>query len=1226
MQRALKVVIVAMAITSCAWSQASTGTVGGTARDQSGAVIANTQVALTNTATDVNSTTRTNESGLYLFPGVNPGGYRLVIEVPGMQKYEVAFTVLVAQSVVIDPVLGVAQSATTVQVADVTPVVDVDNPTLHNEMDHARIEQLPVNQRMLMNLTQIVPGEEGSKGSRSFGLPAQAQEWIVDGAVVTDRRYSMSLFSQSPGLGAVDEFTLDTGAVSARYSRPSNVIVSTKSGTNQLHGTAYETLLNNDIALARSRTDFYTKTPQLVRNEFGFNVGGPVAIPKLYDGRNRTFWFFNWEGLKSRSATSTGYNVPTAAMRNGDFSGLTDAQGRLQVLYDPWTTGPAPTYQRIPFPNNQIPMNRQSPLAKYLFGITPLPSNNANPLVAVNYFGLTKPGDSNTWSLSTRLDHQFSERDHVYVRLGYMNDPHVQSNTTGSTGPMFLNQVAGWKFVLNQEESAATSWVHIISPSLFNELTAAVRYRRGGGSTGTSTSLSTNWFTQLGMPNPLGVNDWPQFTSTGLGNYNLTAPGTDRGNETYYTLDDNVTKIHGRHELLFGGHARKDFIDTLPNTAGRSSFTFDTLATALYDPASSPSNPVAVPQTGQNIANLFLGVSTYQESLVRSWYYMRSGEGALYIQDNFKVTPRLTLNLGIRWEAWLPLSEKNDTITGFDQANHAIVLGTSMNTLYGLGLTEPSVVSTYQGLGLKFESAQTAGLPNNLIYGQYKNFGPRLGFAYRAIGGAKPLVVRGGYSLSYFNMDYSWVSNLSGDAPFSATFSNNPNNAALSPDGVPNYLLRSVPTYVDGVNSTTALGLNQPQGITRGSASVTYFDPNLPTARLHSWNLTLEKELMPSTAARVRYVGSHAADLPELYSYNQATPSYIWYATTGQPLPTGDYANVAIRPYDQQVLGTVQQYRNTGYTNNESMAFELERRYNKGYAFQLSYVVTNALGTGSGVSTVPGVNQFMPGAVPTDYDQLNRFLNYGRDTSIPKHRVRWNFLIDLPVGRGKLLGRNMGKALDMVAGGWQLAGIGSLWSNYFSLPTSNWNFTGVPVQIYGYKYPIQNCTSGSCIPGYLYWNGYIPADLINSHDAHGNPNGYEGVPANYQPAVTPLIPWGATALPANAPAGTNVSQYWDTSTVWVPLKNGTVQRLTYNNGLNPWRNQYMPGVRQWSQDASLFKVIPIHESVRMRFAADFFNVFNHPDNPNTIGGDGFLNTQASGISPRVLQLSLRLDW
>jgi hypothetical protein len=1218
-----------------AWPQASTATVDGTVRDQSGAVIPNAPVVVRNTATNVSSNTTTNEAGFYVFPGVIPGPYRLSVEVPGMQKYDGAFTVQAAQSVVIDPIVAVAQATSTVQVVDVTPVVKVDNATLSNNVDHARVEQLPMNGRAVNILMQTLPGAEGTSlenGHRSFGLPGQAQEWILDGAVVTDRRYNMSLFSQSPGVGGVEEFTVDNGSVSAKHSRPSNVIVSTKSGTNQLHGTAYEANRDYGYGVARARTDYFTKPPQLIRNEFGANVGGPVVIPKVYNGKNRTFWFFNWEDGRLRSQTTTGYNVPTVAMRNGDFSGLTDSQGRLQVLYDPWSTGPAPTYQRVPYVGNQIPAARESPVAKYLFGITPLPSNNVNPLIDFNYWGtaltsaLSVNGKKDDRTFAFRLDHRFSERDQVYVRGNYLYELAERANDSGCPcGLMALNNVAGWKNVMNGVNSAAASWVHIFSPSFFNELLLGASYRIGGGSTGTGPTLDTNYYDKLGMPDPFGRTDWPQFKSTGLGNYVLSSSGYDRANTTIYTLDDNLTKVHGRHEFLFGGHFRIDPMNILPNDAGLSSFTYDTLATALYDPKSTPSNPLALPQTGQNIANMYLGISTYQASLIRNWMYLRSKEGALYFQDNLKATPRLTLNLGLRWEYWGALNEKNNTMVGFDPSTKSAVFSTDLNTLYAQGLTLPSIIARYQSLGWAYESAQKAGLPSSLTHARNRNFGPRLGFAYRALDGPKSFVVRAGYSLSYFNMDQSWIGNIAGSTPLSATFTNNPNDPTQSPDGLPNYLLRSVPQYVNGVNSTGAIDLSQPAGITRGSATASYFDPNLPDSRVHSWNFTLEKEVMSATALRVQYLGSHISNLNQWYSYNNTIPDYIWYATTGQPFPAGEYANVARRPFDQQVWGTIQMYTNSGFGNNQTFDVEMERRYSKGYAYQLSYVMTNALNTGQ-ASTVLDPSQFMPGAVPANYDQSNRFQNYKRDTAIPKHHLRGNFLLDLPVGRNKLLARNAGKALDKVVGGWQLAGIYTLYSNYFSLPTGNWNFTGVPIQMYGYQYPIQNCTGGSCVPGYLWWNGYIPANLINSHDAAGNPNGYEGIPANYKPAVTPLIPWGQTAMPANAPAGTNVSQYWDTNTVWVPLKNNTVQRVSYNNGLNPWRNQYLPSIIQWNLDASLFKNVPIHESVNLRFAVDFFNVFNHPNNPNTVGGDGMLSTRASGLPARVLQLGLRVNW
>ena len=193
-------------------------------------------------------------------------------------------------------------------------------------------------------------------------------------------------------------------------------------------------------------------------------------------------------------------------------------------------------------------------------------------------------------------------------------------------------------------------------------------------------------------------------------------------------------------------------------------------------------------------------------------------------------------------------------------------------------------------------------------------------------------------------------------------------------------------------------------------------------------------------------------------------------------------------------------------------------------------------------------------------------------------------------------------------------------------PTDVYPTTGNSIEIYGYKYPIEDCTSGICYPGYLWWNGYIPSNRINSKDANGKPNGIMGVPSNYKPAGQPLIPWGSTTMPANAPAGTNVSQFWDTNTIWLPLNNGTVQRTTYDTGLHPWRSQYFPGPLQWFQDASLIKSTRISEGVTLRFNADFFNVFNHPNNPTAVSGNGVLSTQNSGGGARLTQLALRLIW
>ena len=382
-------------------------------------------------------------------------------------------------------------------------------------------------------------------------------------------------------------------------------------------------------------------------------------------------------------------------------------------------------------------------------------------------------------------------------------------------------------------------------------------------------------------------------------------------------------------------------------------------------------------------------------------------------------------------------------LVGFDPANHAVVLGTDLNTMYAFGTPSPSIVSAYQALGLNFESYQNAGLPQNLLNSRKTNFGPRAGFAYRALDGKKAFVVRGGYSLSYFAVNLNNVINdYNASTPLTGTFNYNPyTDATQSPNGLGNYGLMSIPQYQNGVNDSKAISVQQPRGITRGSAVEYFMDPNSPTSRVHTWNFTLEKEAMANVLARVRYVGNHSSDLGQTWNLNNATATYVYYATTLQPLPTGAYSSVALRPLDQQVLGTINEYRNTGWANVQSIDLETERRYSKGYAWEVSYVLSNAL---AATGSVPTTNQYMPGTVPADPNQLNAFLNYQRDTGIPKHMLKWNWLVDLPIGKGKPLLGNAGKVLDKVIGGWQLAGLGTLRSTYFTVNSSNWNFTGAP--------------------------------------------------------------------------------------------------------------------------------------------------------------------------------------
>jgi hypothetical protein len=1206
-----------------AWPQASTATVSGTTRDQSGAVIPDASVTLTNKNTNSSSTSKTNEAGFYIFPGTLPGPYTLVIEAAGMQKFEGSLVVQVQQNAVVDVTLRVGQTATEVVVQDVTPLVQVDGPTLGHTLERTRIEQLPINGRALTTLLQTVPGQEGT---RAFGLRNFSFEMVLDGAALADRYSWNTVVARQPGLDSVQEFRVENNASSAKFARPTSIIVTTKSGTNQFHGTAFETNRNSGVGVARARQDSFTKAPFLNRNEFGVSAGGPVYIPKLYDGRNKTFWFTSWEWYRQISSSTLQFALPTQAMREGNLSGLTNAAGNAITIYDPWSTDTT-TWSRQPFPNNILPASRQSPLSKYLLPVTQLPTlPNVNPMAAPNYVGTYSPFNFQD-TVANRVDHRFSDKDTFYARYsrgGFKNRSQfygvpsldwdkVPGNTQGTISP-------NW--------SLALSHIRTFSPTFFNELLV----------TGTRTKMdvltgdpSKCYDCELGLPNPFNVNQWPGLYNLGFnGNYLFETQNGTGFYAFYGILDDNATMIKGKHELQFGFHFRSDQMNLLPQQQqGAGSFSWASTGTALYDPTTSRTNPQAVPFTGEQFANFYLGLGRYNNQLNRGMFYARSKEYAGYLQDNWRVTPRLILNLGLRYDLFPPYYEKNNAVSGFDPSDQSVVLGAPLEKLINLGYTFPSIVNRLSDMGMKFKTYDQAGLPEHMINTSKDGFGPRLGFAYRAGDGAKSFVVRGGYRISYFHFVMGgWAARMRQNAPMTARFYADQEQAAYSPDGISNYLLRTVPQYISGQNTAGLVQPSDAKSLARGCCGVSYFNKEMPDPRVQDWNLTLEKQIMSNTVVRAGYFGNHSSRLEQLYQFNAPTPEHIWLTTTGTALPTGEFANVARNFFNQTSYGTLERWQNTGWGNSNGVQLEIERRYSKGFAYQLFYVLTNAMmAGGNGYQTnsvIPEVNQFLPGQVPSDLDERNKLLNYQRDITIPKHRVRWNWLADLPFGTGKPVLGGANKLLNAFVGGWQVAGLGSLQSTYLTLPNTMFP-TGDKIETYGYKYPIEDCTSGTCYPGYLWYNGYIPAYRINSVDARtGKPNGYMGIPADYKPGVQPLLPYPADYLTRTGTTDP-LFNFYGTNTVFVPLKNGTTQRTTLS-GLLPLRQQYLPSVRQWNLDASLFKTIPINERFNARLNVDFFNVLNSPGNPNSVGSTGMLATRNSGQSPRTLQLTLRLTW
>ena len=883
------------------FAQTGAGRIQGNVKDASGAVVPGAKVIATHVPTARESVTVTNEIGYYLFPVIQNGPYSVVIEAAGMETYKGEFLLQTGQTAVVDATLKVGATATEVTVvADAAPLVTTTSPTLAVITDRARLDQLPISGRMFQTLVnQTTPGVESS--GRVWGI-RWGLEYVQDGAVMLNRDTG-EVAGRVPGMDTIEEFRAETSNSSAKMNRPGAVIVNTRAGTNQFHGSLFWVLRDNNLGfgVARRREDKWSRPSHMVRNEFGASGGGPLYIPKLYDGRNKTFVFHAYEAYRSMSKTNLNVSVPTMAMRQGDFSGLIDSVGRPFTLYDPWTT--TATWSRTPYPGNRIPLARQSALAKYLYSVTPEPTlPEINPLIGSNWWGQV-PNNRTDWTMTTRVDHRLSDRDQVFFRYTHgVRDNYAQSGTS----PITLDNSANARWRPIRNETGVASWTHSFSPTFFSETLFTV-----GTEDMSILNIGDdkNWADVLGLPNPFSEPGFPNLTGTGVG-MTYTNPDNRRNNISHiYNIDENLTKIHGRHEFQFGGRYRFENLDVLPDQQQpQGAHEFASHATGLYDPASGTTYG-AVPRTGHASADMFLGViNSYGARFVRKWYDMTMREFGLYLQDNFKVNSRLTLNLGVRWELNTPPIEGNNMLTGFDPATKSVINGADWETMYRTGATLPSIVKIFEGMGVPFITPDKAGLPARMMYLNKWDFNPRIGFAYKVSGGSRPLVVRGGYGIYGYPMPLrAFNARMRGNPPTTARFTNQLSNSAQTPDRLPNYGLRSVPSIIAGVNSRNILDINNAEGISRGSFTVSYFDPNQPTSRAHEWNFTVEREILENTVVKVGYVGTHGARLDMFRSYNQSPNDYIWFTTQGVARPTGTYASTATRGFENTMYGDIEE-------------------------------------------------------------------------------------------------------------------------------------------------------------------------------------------------------------------------------------------------------------------------------------------------------------------------------
>jgi len=1201
LQAVCSLVAVLLLLATSAFAQTGLGTVTGTTRDSNNAVIRSANVNLTHTATGITRKAVTNEDGVYYFGSVPIGAHVLVIEAPGFKKWESKLSVQVGEQATLDAVLVVGSPQETVTVTDVAPLVQTESAEVADIKDYQRIRQLPLNGRNVSALFDLTPGIEGGGNARVNGLKVGSLEITIDGVSLVDR-FGGGIARVQPGLDTIQEFRAETVGSDARYSRPATVILATRSGTNEFHGSVFETHRNNSAGLlARRRenpVDF--KPPQLVRNEFGISAGGPLWLPKPvfgpfgFDGRNKTFWFAAYEGLRSRESRVTDYRqTPTAAMWGGDLSNLVDANGIKSIIYDPLTTGP--NGARQPFAGNIIPANRISPFAKVLQSLTAPPTNSLNPYLADNFvkFYPRKVDDN---KLTVRGDHHFSEGDTLSVRW-------TRSTRKASTeGGVFGNPIdteAGLGTARQDVtvNNLSVTQTHTFSPTLVNEL--LIGAHRSFNSSGTLADFE-DWPNRLGLPNPFAVTGWPTIYDDWFG------WDSDNRNDQALTggvLEDNVTWNKGTHTIHFGGKYRREWNNVRELQQSQGSHDFAADWTALY----SPADDAAVPYTGSGFAAMLLGLPTFLSNQYnRGYFYFRQTEKGLYFTDRWRATPRLTLTLGLRWDNWTPYREKLNRLVTTDLdafTGKFEVLTPGNHRIQDLPGIPPSVLASWSARGMTYTTADAANYPENLFRPDNNNFGPRLGVAFNL---NNKMVVRGSYGEYFWTMPLSQL--LQGartNPPLNLRFV----NRASDRNATFNYPLIARPVASDVIGVIRV----DTEGVVPISAGAQLMRPwdarNWKDGRSQSWHVSVERELPFQTAMRVSYIGEHGRDLEQKFAINNREAEYNYVLRTKQAPPSN--RDLLRANPDWNFNGAVNR---TGYSNTHTGQIELERRFSKGVAFQWFYAFTSSLTTsdsggfssggtsynsGAGGGEVPE-NILLFGAPNLSYEQRQRLI-YFRSTEIPTHRIRYNAIVDLPFGRGKKFGGNASRIVNQIIGGWQVAGIGDWRSGLrMSVAPGLYQFGDIRIDANG-----RPELTFSGVRQRLWFRGDF------------NPALATDVTGGNLTALVPLDRSQRVARPLGASFNNQIP---------VTLANGTVRNVPIGELYNysPRANVIGPG--SWNADISLFKNFRFLERGNIRFTADFFNAFNHPVDvaPNATTGLQNLGVQAN--EPRTIQLSLRVEW
>lgn len=1188
-----------------ALAQTGSAVVNGTVSDATHAVIPHAKVTLTNLDTNVVKSAETSDVGSYYFGANSPGRYSIAIELTGFKKFAGTLTLAVGQTAVVDAIMQIGASETVIEVTGAAPVITTEGAQVSDVKDALRIHELPLNGRQITTLFSLTPGVEGGANPRANGMKVGSVEMLLDGISLVDR-FGGGMATVQPGLDTVQEFRIETAGSSAEYSRPATVSLASKSGTNEIHGSLFETHRNNFGGLrARQRQDSNAKPPEYIRNEYGASAGGAIV-------KNKTFWFGSWEGQKQRQNVYAEAQVPSEAIWNGDFSTAVDMYNNNHAItiYDPLSTQADGT--RSPFAGNKITSDRTSPITATMKSVTPLPTNAAaDPWTTYN-FQTYYPNQTNYNTYTGKIDQVFSEKDTLSGRFTHSNSTTTTFGNVGGFPKPGSTNTGGTRFADSGLNSVFARWTHLATPNLLNEFQASVN--RSPSHQGTLAD-STRWAQKLGMPDPFSATGWPSIF-TGNNSPFLYYGGWDAINPkdqnlTKYQIEDNVTWNKGKHAMKFGIRASKELNNVREMQQAQGSHTFYGDWTALYDPQAQQ----LASFTGSGFASMELGLPEYLSNQYnRGYFYFRQMEFGPYFTDTWRATQKLTVTMGLRWDKWTVYKEKFDRLVNLNTATAATgmqVITPNNTTMESIPGVPPAVLESWATRGLTWTTANQAGFPSGLLPADNNNFAPRLGMAYRI---NDKTVLRAGYGTYYWTMPLSQLlQSARTNPPLNLRFVNNI-QSLNGTDYV--YPMHSVPSANDYIGKAVVdITGNQAAQLNGAQAMMPWDSTTWSDNKAQEWTFTLEREIMKDTALRLSYIGNHGSDLEQRWSWNNPESQYNYQANTGLMAPS----NPTLRQVNPNWAGGASanaMVRHDGFSNTNSLQAQVERRFNAGLMFQASYTFAHAMTTsdaggrssgsgsintssGGAAYVVPTSNLIM--GEPTLSDNQLLHLGYANSTEVPAQHLQWNGIYDLPFGKGKKFASNASGVANLLVGGWQLAFNGDVRGGYWM---------GVNASKYLFGDPTLSADQQLTMNIWgrerkLWFKGYF------------DPTQATGVDLARLEQLVPVDPSQRVLRPLGSALDNRIPQ---------TLADGTVRSTTVTDMLNWNARNFFRGPGAWNQDMSLFKTIPIKERFKLRLTADFFNAFNHPNNMAPDSTSGLQDLSVQSNEPRIIQFSARLQW